>query len=422
MLLRENKLLRKYLSLGWLSCIGDALYYIALMTYAATLENPALGILIITISTTFPTLIEIILGALADGAKEKTLRIIQSGVFRGVIFIIIAVIISQTNSLAGILIVGILNALSDTVGSFSALLKAPFLRLIVKDEQLEQAIGINMGIRESIDVIAGFFGVLLLGFLGIYYLAFFNAIIFFIVSFGFKLLQKNLKEVEANLDPPKMDGMKDLVQHIKKSISALVKIKPLRNFLLIAAAFNGILTTTLAVVLMSLAENPSAHLISFEFSVSIGKGMMFIFGLAGAVLGPMLAKKIGTTLVFSMALLGGTLFMLAIAFNAPWIGIGTLSITVFSATMFSIRISSFLKQSVPPETLGTIGAAINLFLGVLPIPLIIFLNSVAAFSMVGYAVVGIILAIIVFTIMLLMKLDKMDLKAILLQYGAQANS
>ena len=418
MLLRENKLLRRYLNLGWVSCIGDALYYIALMTYAATLDDPSLGILIITLSTTFPTLLEIILGALADSTKAKTLRIIQSGVFRGIVFIIIGFIISQTNSLMAILVIGLLNALSGTIGSFSASLKAPFLRLIVKDEQLEQVIGINQGVRESIDVIAGFFGVLLLGFFGIYYLAFFNAIIFFIVSFGFKVLQKNLSIVEVKLDPPKINGVRDLIRHIKESVVALVRIKPLRNFLLVTAAMNGVLLTAVPTLLMSIAENPSAQLLSFEFTVSVSKGIVFIFSLSAAIFGPKYCKGIGTTVALSMSLLGGTAFMIALGMGAPWVAIGLISITVFFAAMFSIRFSSFIQQAVPLETLGTVGAAMSLFLSILPIPLTIFLNSVAAFSMTIYAIVGSILAIIVLVAILVMKLDKIDLKSTMSEYGS----
>jgi len=410
MLLRENKLLRKYLSLGWASCIGDALYYIALMTYAATLDNPSLGILIITVSTTFPTLIDIVLGALADSTKVKTLRIIQSGVFRGIVFIIIAFIISQTNSLIGILVVGVLNALSDTAGRFSALLKSPFLRLIAKDEQLEQAIGIDRGIRQSIGVIAGFFGVLLLGLLGIYYLAFFNAIIFFFVSFGFKMLQKNLTKIEAKLDPPKIAGVKDLAGHIKESVAALARVKPLRNLLLITAAMNGILITTLSAMLMTFAENPSAQLLSFEFTISVVKGIIFIFGFCAAILGPKYCKGIGTTFALSISLFGGIAFMIALWLEVPWVGIGCISITMFFISLYSIRFSSLLQQAVPLETLGTVGSAMDLFLGVLPIPLTILLNSIAAFSMSTYAIVGSILAAIVILIMFAMKLDKIDLK------------
>ena len=420
MLLRENKFLSKYLSLGWISCIGDALYFIALMTYAATLENPALGILIITISTTFPSVIGVILGVLADATKEKTIRIIQSGVFRGLVFIIIAFIIMNTSSLAGIIAIGFLNAASDTVGSFSALVKAPFLRLIVKSEQLEEAIGVDRSIRQSIDGIAGFFGVLLLGFFGIYYLAFFNALLFFVVSVGFKMLQKKLKEIEGQITPPKITCMKDFGGHIKHSVKTLVVIKPLRNFFLILAAANAVLATVIPVFLMALTENESAQIINFEFSVTLAKGILLVVAILAGIVGPKYCKGIGTTMALLLEMFSVVLFAVAIGAGTVWLALGFLLINTFSATMFSIRLSTLLQQSVPPETLGTISGAVGLFLSVIPIPFTIALSSTAAISLPVYAIAGSVFAAIIILAILMLKLDKMDLKNTIGQYGSQS--
>ena len=420
MLLRENKFLGKYLSLGWVSCIGDALYYIALMTYAATLENPSLGILIIVISTTFPTLIQVILGALADTTKAKTIRIIQSGIFRGIVFIIIAFIIMNSTSLAGIIVIGVLNALSDTAGTFSALLKSPFIRLMVRSEQLEETIGLDQAVRQSIDGIAGFFGVLLLGFLGIYYLAFFNALIFFSVSFGFKMLQEGFRKIEEQIEPPKVTCMKDFSGHIKHSVKTLVGVKPLRNFFLMVAASNAILAPAIPVFLMALAENEAAQIINFEFSVTFSKGVILVVAILAGIIGPKYCKGIGTTMSMFMSMFSAMLFMIAIGYGAIWLGLGLLLANAFSATMLSIRLSSLLMQSVPPETLGTISGAIGLFLSVLPIPLTIALNSIAAISLSTFAIVGSVLSVIVIIIIFAMKLDKMDLKSAMEQYGINA--
>ena len=104
------------------------------------------------------------------------------------------------------------------------------------------------------------------------------------------MLQKNLNDIEAKLDPPKIKGIKDLTRHIKESVAALAQIKPLRNLLLITAAFNGILLTALPTLLMSFAENPSVHILSFEFTITVSKGIVFIFGFCAAIFGPKYCK------------------------------------------------------------------------------------------------------------------------------------
>jgi len=97
--------------------------------------------------------------------------------------------------------------------------------------------------------------------------------------------------------------------------------------------------------------------------------------------------------------------------------LGLLLTNAFAATMFSIRLSTLLQQSVPPEVLGTISGAIGLFLSVLPIPFVIVLNSIAAISLATFAIVGSILAVVIIIIIFAMKLDKIDLKSVINQYG-----
>ena len=267
----------------------------------------------------------------------------------------------NTTSLVGIIVIGVLNALSDTAGSFSALLKSPFFRLIVKSEQLEETIGLDQAIRQSIDGIAGFFEVLLLSFLGIHYLAFFNAFIFFSVSFGVKMLQKSFQEVESQIVPPKLTCIKDLGGHIKHSVKTLFENRPLRNFFLITAATNAVLAPAIPAFLMSLTENESAQIVNFEFSVTLSKGVILAVAILAGLIRPKYCGGIGTTTALFMSMFSVMLFMIAIGAGATWLGLGLLLANAFAATMFSIRLSTLLQQSVPPETLGTISGAIGLF-------------------------------------------------------------
>lgn len=419
MITAEKKTLTKYLGLGWLSCFGDAMYYIALVTYAATLDNSALGILIISISTTFPNIIDLILGTLADGSKAKLKQVIGSGYIRAVLFVAIGAVIWLTNSLWGIVLVGILNAISATAGSYAASLKSPFLKLLTTEDTVEQVIGLNSGIRETLDVIAGFIGVALLGILGIYYLAFFNAAIFIAVSIGFKLIHSKLKPLEETIEPPQMRNIKQVTGHMKESVKTLLGIKPLVRFLLVGAALNGILGASLVTLLISLTENPHLQLVNFEFSVSFAKGIAFAAGLLAAIFGPKYCEKIGTTVILVIELLVAIGFMICIGLGATWFAVGFISVGVFFATMFSIRLSSFFVKAIPLEMLGTLSAALGLFLSVLPLPLTIALNAIAAISLYAYSITGITLSLAALVITLFLKLDKINLHESLQALGKE---
>jgi len=411
-MLFKNKFLTKFLTLGWTSCIGDALYVLALMTYAATLDDPALGILIITISSTFPQIVEVITGALADSTKRKTQLLINSGVFRGFIFISIGFIIMTTNSLWGILAIGILNAFSDTAGNFTELIKTPMMKMMVKEEQLEEVIGTDQGFRQIIDVIAGFLGTLLLGFLGIYYLTFMNAFVFFVVAFGFNRLKKHLVPLENKITPPEYKTIKDMLTHIFRNISRLLKMTALRNFLLLSASLGAVLGTTTTVLLMAFANNVSAQVASFEFTVTLLKTILLTVAIVASVVGPKLLGGVPMSILLITALIGGILFMGTLGmFEMIWISVIFLAVMMFCGTVFSVRLNALFMKSVPTETLGTMAAGMNVFSAVLPIPITILLNTVAAISLNTYAIVGSVVAFIVIIAVLILKVDKIDFKA-----------
>ena len=251
-------------------------------------------------------------------------------------------------------------------------------------------------------------------------MAFFNAFIFFSVSFGFKMLQESFKKIEGQIEPPKLTCMKDFSGHIKYSLKTLIRVKPLRNFFLIVAATNAVLAPGMPALLMALAENESAQIVSFEFSVTLSKGAILAVCILAGIIGPKYCKGIGTTMAMLLSMFSVMLFMIAVGAGAVWLGVGMILVNAFAATMFSIRLSTFLLQSVPPETLGTISGAVGLFLSVLPIPFAIVLNSIAAISLSTYAIVGSTLTVIIIIIIFAMKLDKMDLESTFNQYGSNA--
>ncbi|MCL1948528.1 MAG: hypothetical protein FWF59_02200 [Turicibacter sp.] len=64
----------------------------------------------------------------------------------------------------------------------------------------------------------------------------------------------------------------------------------------------------------------------------------------------------GTAQSFSMATASVAAFILIQYFGNFWLGIGVLLLAVFSASVFSIRISSFLYQAVQLKFWERLGA------------------------------------------------------------------
>lgn len=417
MILKTNKLFRKYVSLSWLSCLGTSLYYIALMTYAANLPYPALGILIITASQNLPMAFSIILGSLADTTQERTKRLIQSGWFRGLMYFVIGILIMVTNALWAMILIGFLNGASNLFGEFANFIKMPFITFMVKKDELKEAIGINKSVIQGIDALGGFLGVLFLGFLGIYVLAFFNAFIFFGLAVGFKLLQRSLTEIEDKMpSTTQITSPRLMLNHIGKRLRKLNHMKELRNFLLLAALMNVLFESTLAVNMIRLAENESFQWVDYGFSVTLIK--LFILGgriLAGLIGGSLL-KNIGMSKHLAASLLSVLIVLLFLHAEFFWLSVAFLMMATFFAGIFVIHLQSILFQSVPSHALGTIIGYIDFILATLPIPFFLLMATLATLSLPIYIITSVTLGLLALVGIWKFKLDKVDFKKSLLKY------
>ena len=413
MFLLKNRLFTKFVSLSWLKSLGNSLYYIALITYAAQLANPALGILIITVSGQLPLVFDIIIGAMADGVQERVKRVVQTGVVQGFIYMAIGVILMSTNSMGAMLAIGILNGISDLFGSFTGSIAAPFNRFLLKEDELEQGMGLNTAITQSLDSLGGFIGVLLLSFVGIYFLTFFNAVVFFAISVGFKILKKQLESIENQIPKTEIKDISQLTGQIRKSLKELMRLKELRNFFLLTAAMNSLFMTAVPVFMMVLAENEALQLVDYGFSVTAIKLLFVLVGVVAGVFGPTYFKSLGTSQSLGMAIACIMGFIVLLNAGFFWVAIAVLMGAAFAAQLFSTRISAFLFQSVPPEILGTVGGCINFVVAAFPVAISTLITSVAAVSLGAYTVLGAAISIGLLVAVWRMKLDKTDFKAVL---------
>jgi len=310
--------------------------------------------------------------------------------------------------------IGILNGASDLFSSFIDSVKYPFLRFLVKEEEMEQAIGLNKSVRESIDALGGFLGVLLLSFLGIYKLAFFNAFVFFAVAVGFQYLKRPLASIQEKMPKTQVATPSQVVSQIRKSLKELMQLKELRNFFLLTAAMNSLFMTAMPVFMMFLADNRHVEIIDYGFSVTLIKLILLLAGVAAGILGPKYLAKVTTSQALALAVVCVLGFVLLLGGGLFWPAIAVLSGAAFMAAVFSIRLGAFIYQAVPTEILGTVGGCMNFVVTAFPILIASAITALATASMAAYTVVGILASMGLLVAIWQMKLDKKDFKALLL--------
>lgn len=124
----KNADFRRFSVASFLSGAGDILFYLAFMTYASKLQNYSLALSLIAISESVPKLFEIFGGYLADKTKKKFRNIFLAAFVRFILYGLVGLLfITKMSQWNLVLIIVVVNFLSDTIGSYSGGLVAPLI-------------------------------------------------------------------------------------------------------------------------------------------------------------------------------------------------------------------------------------------------------------------------------------------------------
>lgn len=184
----------------------------ALMTYASKLKNYSLALSLIAISESLPKLLEIFAGYLADRTHHKFKNIFLMAIIRFVLYGLVGILFaSNISDWNLVLIVIVINLISDSFGSYSGGLVTPLIVDLVGKEEYGEAAGFTSGISQVISVTAQFAGAALLLIMSYSSLAFFNAFTF--LAAGILYASVGLKHNKNNsLEPQEVNDKNSLLQ------------------------------------------------------------------------------------------------------------------------------------------------------------------------------------------------------------------
>lgn len=135
--------------------LGNDLFNIVLLIYAAGLPNHTLALSLATIEMFVPELLQSYTGHLADRTKNKIARLLLSGLSQSVLYVGVTVVfLLVTKSLASFAIILALIAVADTLGTFNDGLKVPITKHIVAADELEQGMSFSQGLAHTVSLIA----------------------------------------------------------------------------------------------------------------------------------------------------------------------------------------------------------------------------------------------------------------------------
>lgn len=351
---------RAILNASLLSGIGDSLYNIVFIIYAATMPFKSLAVTLAAMATSLPTMLSMITGSLADRTQAKTRHMVAARIGQMLLFCGLAGMIVLPASLPLFLGLLAINIISDTLGQYGNGLTLPILHRLIPAKELNTAISFQSATGTTVQMVFQAVGASLIVLLDHNYALFgaINAVTFLLAAVVLIRQNKRLKQAE----PPVATHVH---QPIFKNIRNVIRFLTMNHFLLAVIIFAMLVNTLGSSVdgLMSvtLVQQPMMWLRNFGTTVAI---MNIIFSV-GLILGALFAKdglqrlstfKLLGLLMAAMIGLSCSFFLL----RSLWAAMIFSFATAYLMGKINPRLSTVMMRLVPERQMGTTAGVINL--------------------------------------------------------------
>ncbi|MDK6268543.1 MFS transporter [Lactobacillus mulieris] len=362
----KNKSYRRFSIVSFLSGTGDILFYMALMTYASKLENYSLALSLIAISESLPKLLDTFSGYLADRTRKKFKNIFLMALIRFILYSLVGILFaSKLSDWTLVLIVIVINLISDTFGSYAGGLVVPLIVNLVGEEDFGEAEGFTSGVSQVIGISAQFLGSGLLLFMSYSNLAFLNAFTFLFAGLLYASIGRKQKDDNQLIESQDINREKFLPT-LKSSYNQVKKQPGLLTIVLVVALINGTLSALQSLIPIVMVAYKKTMIISnYSFTIAI-IGIVVSSGFAlGSICGPQLFKK---ATIFSIVITAIILSIATtiIAFIANiYIILPAYFILAATASLASIKLSQWLVMAVNQKILASSMGLLNTILTVM---------------------------------------------------------
>ena len=399
----KNKEYRKFSIASILSSAGDILFYLALMTYASRLKNYSLALSLIAISESVPRLFSSVGGYLADRTQNKFQKIVWMAMIRGALYLLVGFLFSQ--NIAGwnlVIMVIIINFISDTAGTYSGGLTTPLVISLVKKDEIAEAEGFTSGVSQVITLVSQFVGSGLLLFMSYSALAVINGLTFIVAGLIYYNIagsqrKKGIATVTQEVDDRGFWATLALALKQVKKASGLI------TTVLVIAILNGVLSTIEPLISIVIAGNRQVMVIgTYSFTIALIGAMAGIGAALGSIFGTNLFKNVSLYIIIMFANIAGASVIIAILSKQIWFCLITYCILGFFAGTATPKLTQWMVGAVDRKILASSVGLINTILLIASPLMTTAFTTLSAVTSVIYSLWGLfIVSILLFVITLL---------------------
>ena len=399
----KNKEYRKFSIASILSSAGDILFYLALMTYASRLKNYSLALSLIAISESVPRLFSSVGGYLADRTQNKFQKIVWIAMIRGAFYLLVGFLFSQ--NIAGwnlVIMVIIINFISDTAGTYSGGLTTPLIISLVKKDEIAEAEGFTSGVSQVITLVSQFVGSGLLLFMSYSALAVINGLTFVVAGLIYCNIARNKRKKGISTVTQEVDD-RGFCSTLALSLKQVKKASGLITTVLVIAVLNGVLSTIEPLISIVIAGNRQVMVIgTYSFTIALIGAMAGIGAALGSIFGTNIFKKVSLYLIIIFANIAGASVIIAILSKQIWFCLVTYCILGFFAGTATPKLTQWMVGAVDHKILASSIGLINTILLIASPLMTTAFTTLSAVTNVQYSLLGLlIVSILLFAITVL---------------------
>ena len=355
-----NRGYRAILNASLLSGIGDSLYNIVFIIYAATMPFKSLAVTLAAMATSVPTMLSLLTGSLADRTHAKTRHMVATRLGQMLLFLSLAVMILLPASFPLFLSLLLINIVSDSLGQYGNGLTLPLLHRLIPAKELNTALSFQSATSSTVQLVFQGLGASLIVLLNHNYALFglLNALTFLLAAVTLVFRKKQLKQAE----PPVTTGKS---QPVIGNIRAVLKFLAGNQFLfaviLFAMLVNTLGSSVDGLMNITLVQEPDLWLRDFGTTVAI---INVVFSV-GLIFGALFAKdglqrlstfKLLSLLMAAIVGLSSSFFLL----HSIMAALGFSFVTAYLMGKINPRLATVMMRQVPEQQRGTTAGVVNL--------------------------------------------------------------
>ncbi|MBP2623927.1 hypothetical protein [Streptococcus oricebi] len=372
-----NKDFRQLTINQWISTVGDTIFYLAFINHVSSAPFAPLAIFLISLSETAPQILQIFTGVIADFQSRRIFKYSLLTLVKFLLYFLVALLLAGTDfSISSVLIICLINLVSDTLGFFSGAMLTPIYIKIIRAD-MASAMGFRQATLNLVRTLSNLAGGLALGFISIELLALINALTFLLSFLGILLIRKNLVSYEDRITiQAKPATIKNFWKHLIDSSKKLLQFHRVMKLFVILSISQAVLSVTTPIVTLLLIKQPFLGLKTGQ-----ALALMTTLELLGLIAGNLFSGNLFKNISSKASLYAGQLMegLLLIGFfsnNFPLITFAVFGDALVTG-ITSPRLQAAVFGLIPEEDMGVVQSAVGTITIVLPSLLAIFLVSVA---------------------------------------------